>query len=281
MILLVGISFLKSQNTPCLFVDSTLSFAGTPINQAKCLLRPVKKYGQLGLRLRRLPAPLDNLIGKPFEIELNQLNRYLKKYDIQETDIGGELTKPLSCANDNDLTAPYARYFNIHDTSTPNFLDKPFPKNINDPSWEHNDLSRWDEGDESKAHVFINLIGESITAVDFSIPWRGTKFEVKILKQKGKGLCLNIELCQPRRRDPNGSPTNDAIAPVPGFTGAQLDRLALVYVAASARKGEWMIPAFHAAMDAGIRNAHDDPQNFNLSEWAERLGGIIEEIKTQ
>ena len=71
---------------------------------------------------------------------------------------------------------------------------------------------------------------------------------------------------------------NDRIAPEPGLTDAQLDRLALVYVAASVRRGAWLIPAFHAAVEAGIPEAHDDPQNFDLARWAERLGRLIGEL---
>jgi hypothetical protein len=69
---------------------------------------------------------------------------------------------------------------------------------------------------------------------------------------------------------------NDYIAPSPGFTAAQMDRLALIYVVASVRRGSWMIPAFHAAVDAGISDAHDDPQNFDLADWA---GRICQQVK--
>ena len=67
----------------------------------------------------------------------------------------------------------------------------------------------------------------------------------------------------------------DAIAPTPGFPDAQLDRLALLYVAASVQHGTWMVPAFHAAVDAGIPDAHDDPQNFDLALWAKRLDTLL------
>ena len=65
---------------------------------------------------------------------------------------------------------------------------------------------------------------------------------------------------------------NDFQAPVPGFTPAQYDALALVYVVASVRAGRWLIPAFHAVIDEGIRNKHDDPQNFELQAFADSLG---------
>ena len=99
------------------------------------------------------------------------------------------------------------------------------------------------------------------------------------MRDRGKGLYLHVELIQPRRRDPEGSPDNDAIAPVPGFTDVQLERLALVYIAASVRGGGWLIPAFHAAVDAGIPKAHDDPQNFDTSRWAKQIRALLQSIK--
>jgi hypothetical protein len=70
---------------------------------------------------------------------------------------------------------------------------------------------------------------------------------------------------------PKFRPDNDRNSPIPGFTGPQLVRLAVVYVAASVRQGTWLIPAFHASIDEGIKGGHDDPQRFNLSEWSCKL----------
>jgi hypothetical protein len=94
-----------------------------------------------------------------------------------------------------------------------------------------------------------------------------------------KGLFIHVELIQPRRRDPSGGPTNDGLAPEPGFTAKQLDRLALVFVAASVRRGQWLVPAFHAAVDAGIPNAHDDPQDFDLEQWLTSLETLLIELR--
>jgi len=55
---------------------------------------------------------------------------------------------------------------------------------------------------------------------------------------------------------------------VPGFTDAQYAQAALLYAAASARRGDWLIPAFHAALDEGIAGAHDDPQHFDIARFA-------------
>jgi hypothetical protein len=56
---------------------------------------------------------------------------------------------------------------------------------------------------------------------------------------------------------------------------AQYDRLALLYTIASVRRGEWLIPAFHAAIDAEIRNGHDDPMNFDIGSFADSRRGHL------
>ena len=124
-----------------------------------------------------------------------------------------------------------------------------------------------------------------MTAVGFSSilpPKRfGTKFARDNLQESAKGLQLHVELVQPRRSDPDGKIGNDAIAPEPGFTESQLDRLALLYLAASVRRGEWLVPAFHADLDAGIPDAHDDPQNFDLKLWGKRLAVLLKDVKSK
>jgi hypothetical protein len=272
---------IRAQDTPCAFDDSSLSYTGTAQEQAKCLLRPVLIGGHLGVPFKKLPAPLDKLIGGTLNVDKVALQRYLAEHNISEADIGGSLNDPISPANTIDLNAPLARYFVIHDVSTPNYLDKPFPPDINEATWSLNDLrKRW--LNRKVTHVFINRLGESVTAVDFKTelpePNHGTKFARDHLRNKGKGLYLHVELVQPRRSDPQGKPNNDAVAPVPGFTDAQLERLALVYVAASVRRGAWLIPAFHAAIDVGIPDAHDDPQNFDTPRWADHLRALLKAI---
>ena len=87
---------------------------------------------------------------------------------------------------------------------------------------------------------------------------------------------------QPRIGDPAipkpGKTANDAIAPDPGFSDAQYERLALLYVAASVRRGEWLIPAFHAAIDSGFAGGHDDPQKFDLGKWAAAIADLLNKL---
>ena len=253
---------VRGAEPPCLFDEATLSFKGTPLEQAKCLLRPVARYGRLGEALAQLPEPLEGIIGKPVAITPEVLHAYLKSRAIAEADVGGPVTNHLS-----------AKYFVIHDTSTPNYLNDPFPTNIDTVAWSHNALARWAKS--PVAHVFVNRLGESLSPHTWVTPWRATKLEVRVLGEKARGLFVHTELVQPRRRDPAGGAQNDALSPDPGFTEAQLDRLALLYVAASVQHGSWMVPAFHAAVDAGIPNGHDDPQNFDLALWAQRLSRLL------
>jgi hypothetical protein len=271
----------NAQNAPCEFDSKTLQFVGSPVEQARCLLRPVKIQGALdGAPLGKLPAPLENLIGKTTEIKKENLRRFLQKNKIEEAALGGSLDAPLSKAKLPDGSSAQALYFLIHDTSAPFLKDEPFPAEINAATWRGNDLKIW--LNTPVAHVFVNRAGESLTIVDFGEPVKkgfGTKFARDFLKQDAKGLQIHIELVQPRRRDPSRQPeNNDAIAPLPGFTEAQYERLALLYIIASARRGTWLIPAFHAAADAGIKDAHDDPQNFELDRFAAKLKSLLKKI---
>ncbi len=268
--LLLGAALLsggavRAANTSCAFDDATLSFAGSPVEQARCLLRPVERYGKLAAPLPNLPSPLETLIGQPMTLKLDALQKYLRTHGIAEAELCGPLTN--TCA---------ARYFVIHDTSTPNYGDQPIPTNINTAAWSGNNLDRWTN--RPVAHAFVNRLGESLTTHPFAVPWRATKLEVRVLGEKGRGRFVHIELVQPRQRDPQGSAKNDAIAPEPGFTPAQYDRLALLYISASFQHGTWLIPGYHAAVDAGIPDAHDDPQHFDLAFWAGRLAELLKAV---
>jgi hypothetical protein len=268
-----SLRFVSAQtNMPCKFDEKTLQFAGSPQQQARCLLRPVKPRGVLGTELKKLPKPLDKIVGAPVKIKKEDFRKYLAQNNIVETEIGGSLDAPLVKAKLPDGAEIAALYFIIHDTSTPNYKLENFPADINENSWRFNRLDAWLKN--PVAHVFVNRLGKSITTTPFSEPVAkgfGTKFARDFLRAEAKGLQLHIELVQPRRSAAEWFAGNDAIAPEPGFTDAQYERLAVLYAAASVRRGTWLIPAFHCAVDAGIKDAHDDPQNFDLLKFAQKL----------
>lgn len=269
---------VAAQSKACRFDKKTMQFSGSPVEQARCLLRKVNIQGAVGEAVEKLPEPLEKLVGRKIDLDKKKFAEFLAKLRIDEKTLGGLLGAPLSKAVLPDGKQVPAFYFVIHDTSSPYLKDEPFPANIDAADYAGNKLEQWLKS--PVAHVFINRAGESITAVDFGETVRqgwGTKFARDFLKADGKGLQLHIELVQPRRRALDRKPkeTNDAIAPLPGFTRAQYERLALVYIAASLRGGSWLIPAFHAATDAGIKDAHDDPQNFELEVWAKTLDTVL------
>jgi len=301
-----------AQDTNCPFNPASYSFEGNEVEQARCLMRPVLRGGNLGPQ-RELPAILEGLVGQRVAVSKDSLRRYLRAHDIKENDtagkseIGGSLDDPLSRANSNDRRAPFARYFVIHDTSTPNLVrDLPdFPHNINDADWEWR-RTRWNNlslplySNSGEAHMYINRVGQSVTPQKrtFATPWRATQFESNALHgTRLRGLFLHIENIQPRRCNPTVTTCcrtcvirgkrqmccNDAVAPEPGFSEAQLSRLALVYVAASVRRGTWLIPVFHCVLDThpGIPRSkrHDDPQNFDVQAWADSLQRLLTELE--
>ena len=290
-VLIVGmfLIFLKPVYAaePCQIVPTSQI---SSIDQAKCLLRQPKIFGNVGPTLTSLPAPFDQLLTRPtIDISKEQLRRYLQAQGINEADIGGSLDKPVSRTNNNNPRAELARYFIIHDTSTPNLGNDTFPNNINEASWEFNNFNKYGSGDNSPAHIIINRVGQSVTRKDFNTPWRSTRRESEQFcgVNKCKGLFLAVELVQPRKCQPNPGQTqcspprkNDAKSPDPGFTKAQLDRLAVVYIAASVRRGKWLIPAFHVVLDQIVPGGHDDPQNFNLDQWSKQLNDILTEIRS-
>jgi hypothetical protein len=264
---------LKSMG-PCNFDPDSLSFAGSRVEQAECLIRPVNQWAHLGPPLETLPRALAERVGgtvpMPDRAALTAL--------INETGLAPQFSEGInnevSHARDGDAQAPMARYFVIHDTSGPRLGS--FPANLDDNA-KINNLERFNCSDSAEiAHAFVNRQGGVFFGHDFGVPWRSTKFERALAFGTNlKGLFLHVELIQPRKRGRRG---HDISAPTPGFTAPQYQRLALLYTIASVRAGTWLIPAFHAVIDSGIRGGHDDPQNFEVGAFAEALDRITEKL---
>ncbi len=147
---LMGSVTARAANTSCGFDTNTLAFPGTPFEQARCLLRPIKPHGELAAPLATLPAPLESLIGQPVKLDIAAIQKYLSAHGIAEDVIGGPLTNHCG-----------AKYFVIHDTSTPNYGSNAIPTNINTAAWSLNNLNRYTN--RPVAHIFVNRLGESIT----------------------------------------------------------------------------------------------------------------------
>src|SRR4051812_30870832 len=91
---LVAASLAAPQNTACTFV-------GAPVEQARCLLRPVLPYGKLGPE-RPLPPFLEEAVsGKRPLPSPGDLQRWQKRLLLTDTEMGGVAATPI----------PRARYF--------------------------------------------------------------------------------------------------------------------------------------------------------------------------
>jgi hypothetical protein len=261
----------------CPFNHQTFSFEGTPINQARCLLRKVLPLGNVGNTPANLPTILENMVGQPCDITRAQLAAYLVSDGIQVAAIGGELDQPVSRTDSTAAPATSARYFVIHDTSTLHraghftAATATFPASVNTEQWSGNDLFN---ANGMTTHVMIARTGLSATSNNYRTPVRATKRERTEYEGNSnavRGLFLHHELVQPRLQDMSGI---DQFAPDPGFTPAQYERLAVCYYASAVRSGSFLIPAFHCVLDLGIPDGHDDPQRFDLDAWGLALEAV-------
>ncbi len=272
--LAIAASAFSAAARECVWDHSAFAFAGTPVEQAQCLLRKVSIGGNVGDKSAELPPSLATTIGRSVAFDIASMRVWLQTQGIDESAIGGALDAPLSTTE--GTPARRARYFVIHDTSTIHCERGDFPADTDSAQAPWNRPERW--LNHPQAHLFITRDGASYAPQGrtFATPWRAVKLE-KQLGVPSRGLFLHIENVQLRRpqiadgaplRNAKGDCVNDRIAQSPGFSPAQMQRLAMVYSAASLRAGEWLIPAYHAVLDTGFVGGHDDPQNFDLAAWA-------------
>jgi hypothetical protein len=248
----------KAADQPCPYNAAARSFVGSPLEQASCLMRPVREWNHVDEPPVWLPRPIVELIGKPVNLPVSKFRAYLAALGLTDSQVGGPLSDPLVAT----ATRVTARYFVIHDTST--CVGTFWPKDLDTVSSSFN--RRIFDADLGRANTFVSRVGV-VRGNGFGVRRTGTKF-TNALHPDTNGLFLHVELYQPRmKRRPCEEKGGAEYAPVPGFTDQQYSQLALLYIAASMRKGEWLIPAFHAVIDLGIANGHDDPQNFSLDSW--------------
>lgn len=256
----------------CRFDRDTLTFAGTPVEQATCLLRKVELTGTK--RDQPLPSVIKTLLESPDapteamkQAALAQFPEPYRTYAAKYADA------PVS---QTEAGLPLL-YYVIHDTSTPFYANDPFPKDIHN-DWQVNDFTPYMDGTFAKqpvAHIFLNRVGQIWAGHEFLEPWRATKLESRVVGPAARGRFVHIETVQPRRFLPGAKTRAQTQGPQPGFSAEQYRMLAALYVYVSARAGHWLIPGFHATVDGGIPDAHDDPQNFELERFAAELEKLV------
>lgn len=256
----------------CRFDRDTLTFTGTAVEQATCLLRHV------GLLAERTAQPLPPVIRTLLEgnaaptaaMKEAALAAFPEPY---QTYARQHAADPIS---QTQAGLP-ALYFVIHDTSEPFYANEPFPRHL-DTDWKINSFNSYMNGTFAKepvAHIFLSRYGQIWAGHDFQEPWRATKLESYVIGPTARGRFVHIEAIQPRRYLPGYSDRGHTYGPTPGFSAAQYRQLAALYVYASARAGRWLIPAQHNTVDAGIPDAHDDPQNFELERFAREVQRLV------
>lgn len=256
----------------CRFDQATMSFAGTPLEQATCLLRKIE------LKAVRKPQPLPAVItrlmtegGAPTAAQkaaaLAAFPQPYRDYALQYAEA------PVSRTDDGHSLL----YFVIHDTSHPFYANAPFPKRLN-RDWKVNDFAPYMDQTFAKApvaHIFLNRVGQIWAGHEFQEGWRATKLESRVVGAQARGRFVHIETVQPRRFLPGATTRAETYGPKPGFTREQYRMLAALYVYVSARAGRWLIPAQHNTVDSTIPEAHDDPQNFDLKAFGRELERLV------
>jgi hypothetical protein len=242
----------------CRFDTTTLRFAGTPQEQTTCLLRKVKPKGS-GASVQPIPSWLLARVGKPVDLEVAQVRRYLERNGIDSADLGG----PLALGD-----AGARHYFVVHDTSSPELPNAPaFPADIDLPGHPSNRLTGW-SGVSKKVNLIISRDGRSRTFRDWAVDRPSSATKVERQFNAARRVFVHVENIQVRMKPPGSWAWR---APEPGFGEGQYQRLALTYIVASVRAGRWLIPAYHFNIDEGIPDGHDDPQNVDLGVWVSRI----------
>jgi hypothetical protein len=256
----------------CAMDKATMTFAGTPLEQATCLLRRIDP-GPVR-RAQPLPAIIADLMTREDGPDAAQKAAAIAAFP--EPYRAYALANALAPISHTANGLP-ALYFVIHDTSEPFYRDQPFPKNL-DRDANVNDFQRYigpEIAPQPVAHIFLNRVGQIWAGHDFAEGWRATKMESRAIGPIAKGRMVHIETVMPRRFFPGATTRDRTYGPTPGFTKAQYRQLAALYVYASARAGRWLIPAQHNTVDAGIPDAHDDPWNFNLPRFAREIEKLV------
>jgi hypothetical protein len=261
----------------CGFDAARRAFSGSAAEQATCLLQN-PTIGRSAVTAVVIPHDFLVLVGTPTTITTKQLHAYLQKQKIDEVDVGGTIDEKIS-----------ADYFIIHDTSAPNCsvpkacpVAGQFPPDIDRETWAGNVTFNGHKSPNAPkvSHVMTNRVGQSITEVNFKLHKSTTKFEYCLDGVRKRSLFVGVENIQPRIST-SDKKLNDFIAPDSGFTDAQYKRLAQLYVVASIRRGQWLIPANHAVLDWYYVNGHDDPQHFDVAQFGAKVIEVAKDMASR
>ena len=251
----------------CRFNTASEQFAGDQAVQMRCLLKRVRPRGA-GADVQAVPPWLSANVWRTPQVSPDALRAYL-----QSRNLLAALTASGSLAADR----PRVRYFVIHDTSSPEIPGRTLPAEIDSADYNRRLLCCAFANARRKVNLIIARDGTSRLTIDWggSRPSAATKIEQPSRARSAMPVFVHVENIQPRAKPPGSWAW---VAPQPGLTPAQEERLALAYIVASVRAGRWLMPAYHFNIDQGLPDGHDDPQNMDLASWTGRVSNLVREI---
>jgi hypothetical protein len=245
----------------CRFNVARQQFAGDAAAQLRCLLKRVKVKGA-GADVQAIPVWLTDNVWQATRISPERLQRHL-----DDRQLSSSLTLSPVQVNRQQV-----RYFVIHDTSSPEVPGRVLPGNIDTPEYNRRLLCCAFATVRRKVNLIIGRDGASRATIDWGAPRPSAATKIEVGRgASARPVFVHVENIQPRAK-PAGSWA--WIAPQPGLTPAQEERLALAYVVASVRAGRWLMPAYHFNIDQGLPDGHDDPQNMELQSWTARVEAL-------
>ena len=186
---------------PCHFDVETSSFAGDAVEQARCLVTPVRTGGYLNERLEKLPPAFQDYVGNAKDMPSRDALRALLRERGLEDMFGPGLSKPVSHAHDDDPMSRGATYFVIHDTSSPNFGNKAWPADIDaDQGHQQARALCLFEQHRARAHLHQSLRRDSVSARFRKTLARDQVRDRDQFRHALRGLFIHNELIQPRKR---------------------------------------------------------------------------------
>lgn len=254
----------------CGYNTQTHQFRGNSAEQLSCLLKKVRAKGS-GADTQKVPLWLLANVTKVVDITEGSFERYLKRESINlNADLGGPIDRNRSYQ---------VRYFVIHDTSWPEIdTGSTFPSDIDEPDYKGNRFTSYSSSTRKRVNLLIARDGRSTTFNTWgalrTLP--AVKLEEKRRSIGSRNRMVHVENVQPRIKPKKSFAW---IAPVPGFSAKQEERLALAYISASVAAGRWLIPAYHFNVDQDFPDGHDDPQNADLGSWVSRIERTVANIK--
>lgn len=182
----------------------------------------------------------------------------------------------------SQLGARSLEYFVIHDVTPIGKAHMYTPGRVFSPTHEQffdelvtteEDLLTWRFG--GRLHVYVNRSGASLTNSNPSLA--RTVLSTRISTYFDPSKVLHVGLLSALRRLDIEAWNSEEIKRKSIFTKAQMDRLALIYVAASVQAGQWLVPAFHS----NIESYPKCPTNFDLELWDQSLRGTIDKLEEE